>query len=210
MHVDAKTCTQRSCKQTTAGGGTNQCKGIKVNLYAAGRWSLVNHDVDAVILHCRVEILLDYGRKAVDFIDEKDIFRLQRGKDTRQVTRLVQYGARCYLEAHAKFIGNDVAKGCLTQSGRAVQQGVVKRLAALTGSLHKDTQVLDNLALSGKIIESKRTQSVIQLLVARQLLLSYIKLFHNESALTRVCSPVSIFLSVTLPSASSLLPTIAT
>ncbi len=36
-------------------------EGIEVNLYGTCRRSFVDHDVDAVVFHGRIEILFDYG-----------------------------------------------------------------------------------------------------------------------------------------------------
>jgi hypothetical protein len=63
---------------------------------------------------------------------------------------------------------------------------MVKRFATLTGSLNKHTQVLDDLALSGKIVKAERTQSVIQLLVACHLLLPNIEFLHFSNGELRI------------------------
>ena len=51
MQVDAETGTQRRCERTAAGSGSYKGKGIEVDLNAAGRRTLVDHDVDAIVLH---------------------------------------------------------------------------------------------------------------------------------------------------------------
>ena len=61
MQVNAEAGTQGGCQQTAARGGPHQCKGVEVYLYAACAGAAVNHDVDAIVLHRRVKILLHHG-----------------------------------------------------------------------------------------------------------------------------------------------------
>ena len=93
MQIDSETGTERSREKSAAGGGSHEGKRIQIYLDAACRRPFVYHDVDAVILHRRIEILLYHWRKAVDFIYEEHIVRLQGGKDTCQVARLIEYRA---------------------------------------------------------------------------------------------------------------------
>ena len=57
VHVDAETGAQRCCEQSATGGGSNECEGVEVYLYRACRRTLVDHDVDAVVLHGRRDTL---------------------------------------------------------------------------------------------------------------------------------------------------------
>ena len=118
VHIDAEASAQRRCEHTAACGSSHESEGVKVNLYASCRRALVNHDIDAVVLHGRVEIFLHYGRQTVYLINEQHIVRLQRGEQTCQVARLVEHRARGDLESHAQLIGDDVAQCRLAQSGR--------------------------------------------------------------------------------------------
>ena len=93
MQIDSETGTERSREKTAASGGSHERKRIQIYLDASCRRTLVYHDVNAVILHRRIEILLYHWRKAVDFIDEEHIVRLQGGKDTCQVARLIEHWA---------------------------------------------------------------------------------------------------------------------
>ena len=61
MQVDAEACAQRCCQQARARGGPHEREGVQVDLYGAGTGTAVDHDVDAVILHRRVEVLLHDG-----------------------------------------------------------------------------------------------------------------------------------------------------
>ena len=99
----------------------------------------------------------------MDLVDEQHVLRLQRGEDARQVARLVQHGTAGDLEAHAKFVGDDVRERGLTQSGRAVQERVVERFATIAGSLHEHLQVLHHLCLAGEVLKVERAQRVLEI-----------------------------------------------
>ncbi len=76
MEIDAKTGTQGSGEQTAARGGSDKCEGVEVNLNRTGRRTFIYHDINAIVLHRRIEILFYDGREAVNLIDEKHIVGL--------------------------------------------------------------------------------------------------------------------------------------
>ena len=90
----------------------------------------------------------------MDLVDEKHVAPLQRGKDASKVARLVEDRARGDLETHAQLVGDDVAQSGLSQSGRAVEQGVVERLATVFSCFDKYAQVIDYALLTAKVVET--------------------------------------------------------
>ena len=162
MHVDAETGTERSGEHTGPRGGTDKGEGVEVNLNGAGRRTLVNHDVDAIVLHGRIEVFLHHGLQAVYLIDEKHVARLQRREDAGQVTGLVEHRAGRDLETHAQLVGNDIAQRCLAQSRRSVEQRMVERLTTVFGGLHKDAQVVDHLPLAVEVVKAQRTERILK------------------------------------------------
>lgn len=141
-------------KQAATGRGAHQGKRIEVYLDGSCRGALVDHDVDAEVLHRRIQILLHDGREAMDLVDEKHVAPLQRGKDAGKVARLVEDRARGDLETHAQLVGDDVAQSGLSQSGRTMEQGVVERLATVFGCFDKYAQVIDYALLAAKVVET--------------------------------------------------------
>ena len=193
MQVDAESGAQRRGEQSATGCCPHESEGVEVNLYRARRRSLVYHDVYAVVLHSRVEILLDDGRQAVNLVDEQHVVRLERRQYACQVARLVEHGTARQLEAHAQLVGNDVAQRGLSQSGRAVQQGVVERLAAVFGGLYEHLEVLHHLLLSAEVAEAQRSQGVLKLLLGRrQRLFSYIEIIIHYSFIFQSNAKLSI------------------
>ena len=187
MHVNAETGSERCSKQSATCSGTHQCKRVQVNLYAACRGTFVNHYINAVVLHCAVQILLYHGRQSVYLIDKQHVVLLKRCQYSSQIAGLVEHGAAGYLESHAQLVRDDVRQGGLSQSWRSVQQCVVKRFATVFGCLYKHFQVLNHLFLSAEVAETQRAQSVLKVFLAlREAFLAYIEIlvhyFLNASS----------------------------
>ena len=77
----------RSGRRDPAGPGRRADEGelLELELVAPGARPLADDDVQAEVLHGRVEDLLDRGLEAVDLVDEQDLLRLQVGQDGREV-----------------------------------------------------------------------------------------------------------------------------
>ena len=97
------------------------------------RRALADHDVELVVLERRVEDLLDRRRHPVDLVDEEDLALLEVREHRRQVAGLLEHRARRGPHRHAQFVADDVRQRRLAEPGRAVEQDVVERLAALPG-----------------------------------------------------------------------------
>ena len=77
MQVDAEASAERSGKESAASRGSDECKGVEVDLDGTGRRTFIDHDVDAVIFHGRVEILLYHGRETVYLVDKEHVVALE-------------------------------------------------------------------------------------------------------------------------------------
>ena len=167
VEVDAETRTKRCGEQTAARGGTHQREGVEVDLNGARRRPFVDHDVDPIVLHCRIQVFFHHRRKPVDLVDEQHVVGLQGGEQSRQVAGLVEHRAGSEFETHPQLVGDDIGKRRLAQPRRTVQQGVVERFAATAGGFHKNAQIVDNLGLTGEIVERKRAQGVFKFTIGR-------------------------------------------
>ena len=161
--VDAEAGAQRGGEHAAAGGGADEGEGLEVQLHTAGRRTGLDHDVDAEVLHRRVEVLLHHGRKAVDFVDEKHVVGLQRGEQSSQVAGLVEHRTGGGFNAHTQLVGDDVAEGGLAQTRRAVEQHMVQRLATVLGGTDEDLEVLHHLLLTGETVEPRGAQRAFYL-----------------------------------------------
>jgi hypothetical protein len=165
VQVDAEAGAERSGEQAAARGGTYQRERVQVYLDGARRGPFVDHDVDAVVFHGRVEVFLHDRRQAVNLVDEQHVVLLQRGEDAGQVAGLVEHGTAGELEAYAELVGDNVAQRGLSQSGRPVQKRVVEGLAAIFGGFHEHFEVLHDFLLSAEVVELERAQGVLEILL---------------------------------------------
>ena len=70
---DAEAVAQRRGQKPRAGGGADQRERRQVELDRARRRALADHDVELVILHRRIQHLLDHRRQAMNLVDEQHV-----------------------------------------------------------------------------------------------------------------------------------------
>ena len=75
--VEAEPRAQRRRQQPASGRRADQREAREVQPDRPGVRPLVDHDIDDVVLHRRIQILLDRLLQAVDFVDEQDVATLQ-------------------------------------------------------------------------------------------------------------------------------------
>ena len=153
MQINTKTSTQGRSQQTATGSSPHHRKRIQINLNTPCRRTFIYHNINAVILHCGVQILLHHRRKAVNFIDKQHIIRFQTGKHPRQIARLIKHRTGSYLKAHSQFIRNNIGKCRFTQSRRSMQQYMIQRFATQTSCFNEDTQIIHHLILSAEVFK---------------------------------------------------------
>ena len=166
MALDAETRPEGRSQQAAARCGADEREGRQLDLDRAGRGAFVQHDVDFIVLHRRVEILLDDRAEAVDLVDEKHVARIEVGQQARQVARLVEHRPRRDAQLRPHFVGDDVREGRLAQSRGAVQQDVVERVAAHERRLDEDMEVFDDLVLPGEGFQLLRADFVLEFEIA--------------------------------------------
>ena len=160
--IDAETVAEGSRQQAAPRRRPHQGEGIQRDPDAPGPRSLVDHDVDDIVLHRGVQVFLHFRRKPVDFVDEQHVPFFQGGEKARQVARLVQHGTARHLHVHAHLICDDMRQGGLSESRRTVEQRVVQGFAAHLRGLDIDLQVGNDFLLSGEIIQLLRADNSVQ------------------------------------------------
>ena len=60
-------------------------KGGRFSLIERAAGPLADHDVELVVLHRRIQHLLDHRREAMDLVDEQHVARLQVGEQRREI-----------------------------------------------------------------------------------------------------------------------------
>ena len=153
--------TQRGADASRAGRGTDHGERLEAEPQRPGRRALADHHVERVVLHRRIEDLLDRAVEAVDLVDEQDVALLERGQDRGEVAGPLDRRARGVLDVHAELAGDDRGEGRLAEAGRAVEEDVVGRLSPAPGRGQQHRQVRLDLALPDVFVERPRSQGAL-------------------------------------------------
>ena len=158
---------QRAADPAGAGRGADDRERLEAEPERPRGRSLADHDVERVVLHRRVEDLLDRAVEPMDLVDEQDVALLERGQDRGEVAGPLDGGSRGVLDVHAELARDDRREGRLAETGRAVQEDVVGRLSPALRRGQQHRQVGLDLALADVLVERARPQGA----------------FHDEVAL---------------------------
>lgn len=156
--LERETRTERGGEQARARGGADEGEARDREADAAGVGALVDHDIEAEILHRGVEILLDGFRDAVDFVDEEDVALFEVRKETGEVAGFFDDGAGRDANVFTELVAEDERERGFAEAGRAGEENVVEGLAALFGGPDHDLEALDGFCLAGEVGERERTQ----------------------------------------------------
>ena len=104
MKLDSKPGAQGRCQQTGTGGGANEGEGIEFQLHRAGSRALVNHNINLVVLHGGIEILLHNRVEAVYLINEKNIALIKTCEKAGKVSWFVQDRTRCHFQLDLQLV----------------------------------------------------------------------------------------------------------
>ena len=151
---DAEAVAQGGGEQAGAGGGADEGEGGQVDAYGTGGGAFADDQVELKVLHRGIEDFLDGGLQAMDFVDEKDVARLQVGQDGGEVAGALDDGAGGGAEADAEFAGDDLGEGGLAEAGGAVEQDVVEGLGAGASGFDEDGEVIAGGLLTDEFIEA--------------------------------------------------------
>ena len=150
---DPEASVERLREQARTRRRADEREGRQVHLHRARHRALADQDVEAEVLHRRVEDLLDGRRQAVDLVHEEDVVRLQVRQDPGEVARPGDHRARRQPQPGAHLARDDVREGRLAEAGRTRQEHVVERLAAALRRREEDREVLADLRLADVLAE---------------------------------------------------------
>ena len=170
---------ERRRQQARAGRGAHEREGIEGNAHRPGARPLVDHDVDDVVLHRGVEILLHFRRQTVDLVDEEHVAFLQGSQQAGEVAGAVQDGTGSDLHVDPHLVGDDVRQRRLAQARRAVEKRVVQRLAAHLGCLDIDAEPGHDLTLSGEIFQLLGPDNSVQILIFAVVCVMRVEFLHR-------------------------------
>ena len=155
---DAEARAQRRRQQPGARRRADQRELLQRHLHRARARPLADDDVELVVLHRRIEDLLDRRRQPVDLVDEQHLVRLQVGQHAGQVAGLLDHRAGGGADRHAHLVADDVGERRLAEPGRAVEQHVIERLAAAARGRDRHLQVVADAVLADVLVERARAQ----------------------------------------------------
>ena len=92
----------------------------------------------------------------MNLVDEQDIARTQTRERADQIARLRQGRAARDHGTRAHLGGDHMRQRGLAESGRAVQQHMIDRLAAMLRRLHRDANPLDQVRLPHVLVQPPR------------------------------------------------------
>src|SRR2546425_9982201 len=169
MVEDPKTFAERGREQPRPRRRADHGKRPELVSKGAGVRTLFDHEVDAEVLHRRIQELLNSPRQPMDLIDEQYVTGLQVGQDAHQVAAALQRrpGGRDDVRAH--LVSDHVRQRRLAQPGGPVQQDVVARLGALFGGLDADPQAFHDLGLADAFVQRLRAEAADKLFVCRRI-----------------------------------------
>ena len=93
----------------------------------------------------------------MDLVDEQHVVLVQVGQQCGQVAGLLDHRSRRLAQVDAQFVGDHVAERGLAQAGRAEDQHVVERFAALLRRLDVDRHLLAHRRLAEVFVEAPGT-----------------------------------------------------
>jgi hypothetical protein len=157
-----ETIAQRRRQQAGAGRRAHQRERLEVERDRPRVGALADDDVEAKVLHGRVEVLLDDGGQAVDLVDEEHVARAEVGEHPGEVALLLYRGARGGVQLCAHLCGEDVGEGGLAEPRGPAEQDVIERLVALARRGGEHAQVVDQFLLADVLVEGRRPQALLE------------------------------------------------
>ncbi len=120
--------------------------------------SVAEPDVDAEVLHRRVEEFLELRPEAVDLVDEQHVAGAEAGEQADEVAGPLQHRTRGGAALDAHLARDQHRQRGLAEARGAEEEDVVERLAAPTCRVDRDLQRGADLLLPDELVEPRRAQ----------------------------------------------------
>ena len=120
------------------------------------RRALADHHVERVVLHRRIEDLLDRAVEPMDLVDEQDVALVERRQDRGEVPGPLDRRPGRVADVHAELAGDDRRERRLAEAGRAVEEDVIGGLSPALRRLEQHREVGLDLALADVFVERAR------------------------------------------------------
>ena len=158
---DAETVPQRRGKQADARRGAHERERLQIDFDGASGGPLPYHQIEFVILKCRIQDFLHGNGHPVDFVHKQDVVAGQIGQDGRQIAAPFQHRAGRADQVDPQFRRHDLGERRFPEAGVSVKKDVIHRLPAFTGGVQEDAQIGPQLLLSDEILQTGRTDAFV-------------------------------------------------
>ena len=102
-------------------------------------------------------------RKAMDFIDKKNIMRFQIGQNGGQIAGTLYNRPGGGLDINTHFAGDDIGKGGFTKARRSVEQNMIQRLSPAARCFNEKAQVPLDFLLPHIVVQRPGAKCSIKL-----------------------------------------------
>ena len=119
----------------------------------AGAGTLTDDEVDAKIFHRRIENFFDGGLQTMNFVEEENLFSVERSENSGEVAFTFEQRAGACFDRDVQFVGDNLRKSGFAQARRAVEQNVIERFAAATRGFDSDGDVFFHALLPDVFIQ---------------------------------------------------------
>ena len=157
----AEAVPQRAADPAGARRGADDGERLEAEPEAPRAGPLADHHVQRVVLHRRVEDLLDRAVEAVDLVDEQDVPLVQRGQDRGQVARALHCRPAGVADVDPELPRDDRGQRGLAEARRAVQEDVVRGLAPALGRLEQNREAGLDLPLADVLVQRPRAERAL-------------------------------------------------
>src|SRR3984957_15867938 len=124
--------------------------------------TLADDQVNAKILHRGVENFFEGRLQAMNFVEKEKIAQIKRSEDGGEITFFFEQRARADLDGRAHFVGENLRERGLAQSGRAIKQHMVERIAAIARGVHGNFQIFFHARLADEVFDLLRTNGCVK------------------------------------------------
>src|SRR3954447_22090040 len=142
MRDEPEPVAQRTRQQACAGRRADEGERSHVERNGGRARALADDDVDAEVLHGDVEHLFGRTGRPVDLVEEQHLALTERGQQRRQIARSLDRRPGRDPQRCTDLRGEDHRQCRLAESGRAGQQYVVRRTAALLSGRQNEPELL--------------------------------------------------------------------
>jgi hypothetical protein len=160
--LESEAAAQGCGEEAGTGSGADESESREVETDASCVGPLIDEDVDAEILHRRVEELLDHLGDAMDLIDEEDLTVLKGGEESGEVSSLLHHGPGGDSDGLTHLGTQDEGERGLTKTRRAVEQDVIEGAGLAASCPDHHAKALDGTALASEVSEARWTQRGVE------------------------------------------------